>query len=167
MKRRLFAIALMAAMCSGYVSAADESSEASVAGVGIIGIIEAPGNIAIVYPPALLNRLQPPVQEETEEPTHAAATTIQAATKVGYRIQVFDDNNPSSAKHDAQVRSQQMQARFPEWRTYIQFNSPYWRVKVGDFKTRSEAEAAMSSIRSAFPAISPSLRVVRDRINHQ
>jgi len=45
------------------------------------------------------------------------------------------------------------------------FNSPYWRVKVGDFRTRGEAEAAMAEIREAFPSLSSHLRIVRDKIN--
>lgn len=93
---------------------------------------------------------------------------VQESSKVirtGYRVQVFDDNNVRTAKAHAQERKQMIQSRFPEFQAYVTFNSPYWRVKVGDFRTRSEAEAAMGAIRSAFPSIGAQLRVVRDRIN--
>lgn len=88
-----------------------------------------------------------------------------AASKVGYRVQVFDDNNVRTAKSQAQERKHMIESRFPEFTAYVSFNSPYWRVKVGDFRTRSEAEAAMGAIRSAFPSIGSQLRVVRDKIN--
>ncbi len=50
-------------------------------------------------------------------------------------------------------------------RSYIMFNSPYWRVKVGDFRTRAEAEAAMAELRHAFPSMAAYMRIVRDKIN--
>lgn len=131
--------------------------------IDIVERINNSGNITVEIPAALMQRLQPAETQTVEESTHNAS--VAPATRVGYRVQVFDDNNVSTAKHQAQARRQQMQSRFPEFRTYIQFNSPYWRVKVGDFKTRSEAEAAMGTIRAAFPALGPQLRVVRDRIN--
>ncbi len=80
-------------------------------------------------------------------------------------MQVFDDNNVRTAKHEAQNRKRQVESRFPEFRAYMQFNSPYWRVKVGDFRTRSEADAALAAIRAAFPSIGNQMRVVRDHIN--
>lgn len=132
----------------------------------IIGRIEQGGRIDISYPDGLLQRIAPVLPQSDEEPTESTPTTIANTTRVGYRVLVFDDNNVNTAKHQAQARSQQIKSRFPEWNSYIQFNSPYWRVKVGDFKTRSEAEAAMAAIRAAFPGISSQLRVVRDRINH-
>lgn len=136
----------------------------------IIEEIESSSAITVHYPAALAERLQTEATVAApteEEPAAAAAPTTATATRVGYRVLVFDDNDARTAKHQAQARSQQIQGRFPEWHTYIQFNSPYWRVKVGDFKTRSEAEGAMAAIRAAFPAYGSQLRVVRDKISHQ
>lgn len=132
----------------------------------IINRVEQSGKISIVCPAALVSRLQPAAPAESEEVVETeSATAVQPNTHVGYRVQVFDDNNVNTAKQEAQSRRQLIQSRFPELRTYVQFNSPYWRVKVGDFKTRSEAETTMLAIRQAFPSIASQLRVVRDRIN--
>ncbi len=135
----------------------------------IVSHIEEGGRIAISCPDNLLQRLAPvaPTTEQSgtdDEATSSAAS--QSATRVGYRVLVFDDNDVRTAKQNAQARRNQIVSRFPEMNAYIQFNSPYWRVKVGDFKTRSEAEAAMQAIRAAFPSYGSQLRVVRDRINH-
>lgn len=97
---------------------------------------------------------------ESDEQTISAAPKVKA----GYRVQIFDDNNVRTAKQEAQSRKQQIETHFPHLSAYVTFNSPYWRVKVGDFTTRSEAEAAMAEIRQAFPAMAKSLRIVRDRI---
>ncbi len=125
------------------------------------------GNISVVQPEALNNRLKVPVHQIDDEQSGEADLTETVAPKIraGYRVQVFDDNNVRSARGDAQSRKHQIETRFPEFPVYVTFSSPYWRVKVGDFKTRGEAEAAMAEIRHAFPAMAKSLRIVRDRIN--
>lgn len=88
-----------------------------------------------------------------------------ATSRTGYRVLVFDDNNPRTARSQAESRHRQMQAEFPQMRAYVTFNSPYWRVKVGDFRTRGEAEAAMAELRHKFPALAAYMRIVRDKIN--
>lgn len=126
------------------------------------------GNVTVTQPYALNARLvktMPVVEEENiadEDQPAIAAPKVRA----GYRIQVFDDNNVRTAKDEAQSRKNQIESRFPMLTAYVTFNSPYWRVKVGDFTTRSEAEAVMAEIRQAFPSLAKSLRIVRDRIKH-
>jgi len=104
-------------------------------------------------------------EAEAEPSENITPTATRSKVRSGYRVQIFDDNNARTAKSEAQARRNRVGARFPEYNTYISFNSPYWRVKIGDFRTRSEAEAAMGAIRAAFPAYGSQLRIVRDRIN--
>lgn len=137
--------------------------------LNIIQQIEAPGNITVTVPEGLVKLLShgktTEITTEEDSDSKSSAQTSKTTARVGYRIQVFDDNNVRTAKHEAQNRKRQIESRFPEYNVYTQFNSPYWRVKVGDFRTRSEAEAALAALRSAFPGYSSQLRVVRDRIN--
>lgn len=159
--KRLLSIIIIAVSAGLATLSAQETDSVAP---GIITTVEESGKITIYAPEGLAERLAPTTVPQSED-TQAPATSIQPTTRVGYRVLVFDDNNVTTAKHGAQARSQQLSNRFPEWQSYIQFNSPYWRVKVGDFKTRSEAEAAMAAIRAAFPSLGSQLRVVRDRIN--
>ncbi|MDE6397013.1 MAG: SPOR domain-containing protein, partial [Muribaculaceae bacterium] len=48
---------------------------------------------------------------------------------------------------------------------YQLFESPFWRVRLGDFRSRNEATEVMEEVKRSFPSYSPFLRVVRDRIN--
>ncbi|MCM1449070.1 MAG: SPOR domain-containing protein [Clostridiales bacterium] len=91
-----------------------------------------------------------------------AASTGKTA---GYRVQVFSDNNQRTAKGEARQKERQLREAFPDYGTYVVYNSPFWRLKVGDFKTQHEAEAAADQIRSRFPAFSREVRVVKDRVN--
>lgn len=131
----------------------------------IINEIEQDGHITVLIPDGLRQILSYNKTNEGDDSHSPKEAAPALSTKVGYRVQVFDDNNVRTAKEQAQQRKQLIESQFPEFRAYVTFNSPYWRVKVGDFRTRSEAEAAMGAIRAAFPSIGSQLRVVRDKIN--
>ncbi|WP_369695166.1 SPOR domain-containing protein [Porphyromonas endodontalis] len=47
---------------------------------------------------------------------------------------------------------------------YVTYKSPFWRLSVGDFRTREEAQKAMQDLKRAIPAIAPELYIVRDNI---
>ncbi|WP_290087320.1 SPOR domain-containing protein [Paramuribaculum intestinale] len=100
--------------------------------------------------------------EAVETTEHSAATRTKTA---GFRVQVFSDNNQRTAKNEARTKARIIGERFPELRTYVTYTSPYWRLKVGDFRTQRDAQAAADDIRQAFPSYGKEIRVVRDRVN--
>ncbi len=147
----------------------------------IIDHIQASGIITIVQPEKMLERLSggksgverqvlnmgetAPTGVESSE-TAENTEAVSGATKVaGYRIQVFSDNNARSAKSEARSKAQAISERMPQYRTYVVYQSPYWRLKVGDFTTATEAENAADMIKKMFPSYAREVRVVRDRIN--
>lgn len=83
----------------------------------------------------------------------------------GYRIQVYSDSNAQKARNQAYAIKRNIESAFSAYRCYVIFNSPYWRVKVGDFKSKSDADAVAVDIKRRFPAMAHDIRVVRDRIN--
>lgn len=83
----------------------------------------------------------------------------------GYRVQVFSSANAQKARNNAYAQKRRIERAFPAYRCYVIYNAPYWRVKVGDFRNRGEADAAARTIRGRFPDISSDIRVVRDRVN--
>lgn len=139
--------------------------------VTIVDHITAGGVNTVELPELLLQRLarpalqeEPPVAEPTQ-PEENVPARQQAGRKVGYRVQVFSDNNPRTAKAEAGSKQRVIAARFPQYQTYVRYTSPYWRLRVGDFRTEHEANAAAEELRKAFPAYSKEIRVVRDRVN--
>lgn len=135
---------------------------------GVVARINHSGTISVSVPAGLEEMLCPPDAAEADAPaTSEAAAATKSQKKVGYRVQVFDDNNVHTAKQEAEKRGMLIRSRFPEMEITTEFHSPYWRVKAGNFRTRSEAENALAAIRAAFPSIGSQLRVVRDRINLQ
>ena len=141
----------------------------------IVSHITAGGTNTIVQPQALARLLVRPAAVSTpvSQTSDAAdsgveenqtATVTHAVKTAGFRVQVFSDNRPA-AKGEARSKGRAISGRFPNMRTYVTYNSPYWRLKVGDFRTKREAEHAAEEIRQAFPAYSREIRVVADKIS--
>lgn len=105
------------------------------------------------------------IQAEALNAISAHADIKPATSNMGYRIQVFSDNDMRSAKSNADYRKRAIEQQFPQYRAYVTFESPYWRVRVGDFRSSSQANAALREIKSAFPAFANDARIVREKIN--
>lgn len=119
----------------------------------------------INQPDQLLRRLIP--VEEVEEDAKEEISRPVNGRMAGFRVQVFSDNNARTAKSEARSKQRIISSRFPQYQTYVMYTSPYWRLKVGDFRTQQEANNAADELRRAFPAYSKEIRVVRDRVNAQ
>jgi len=70
-----------------------------------------------------------------------------ARTARGYRILVINTNKREEAI-DAKTR---VYTYFPELKAYLSYQSPYFKLKAGNFKTRDEAERYRKNMTSLFP----------------
>ena len=104
--------------------------------------------------------------DATDEKLESEATSQKVRSKgVGYRVQVFADNNARSAKTEARQREKSISGAFPQYSTYVTYASPFWRLRVGDFKSQYDADKAAAEIKRQFPGYAREVRVVRDRVN--
>ena len=81
----------------------------------------------------------------------------------GYRIQVYSDNMQRRAKEMAQERAKMIQSSDSTLATYVTFNSPFWRVRVGNYSSYEEAAIKLRELKKQFPSI-PDMRIVKDII---
>lgn len=132
----------------------------------IVSSIESDSVSVVVQPEELNNRLKPgEIPSAPSRPDEQVSPGgHQRTTQAGWRIQVYSDSNGAKAKSNARRREQTVASRFPQYRAYTRYSPPYWRVRIGDFKSQSEANAAMSELKRAFPGFAKEMRVVRDRI---
>lgn len=105
-------------------------------------------------------------EAERDSTAEAAAEGVTTESRQGFRVQVLSDSNQRTAQNEARSKEKLINERFPEYETYIVYNSPYWRLKVGDFRTEFDAETAADEIKRAFPQFAREVRIVRDRINN-
>ncbi len=154
---------LLAGICSAQSPARIEFSADSAAATTIVDAINNADGTIYIYQQSLLDALVTPVAGNSDG--FSVSGSAAKSSNVGYRIQVFSDNNMRTAKANAEYRKRMIEQQRPEWRTYISYEAPYWRVKVGDFRSQTEADAAMRELKSAFPSYADDMRLVREKVN--
>jgi len=68
----------------------------------------------------------------------------------GYRLEIFF-SSAYNAKDKAMEVKTEFLKRFPELEAYIQFQSPNFKVRIGNFRTKSEALAVKEQIKKFYP----------------
>ncbi|MHB1921562.1 MAG: SPOR domain-containing protein [Chitinophagaceae bacterium] len=69
--------------------------------------------------------------------------TLFKTYQKGYRIQVVSTVN----RQKANFLKQQLLEKFPQYRTTLSYQSPYFIVRMGDFKSRSDATGLEDEVR--------------------
>ena len=68
----------------------------------------------------------------------------------GFRVQIFFDSGNNS-KRAAQTARERFMEVYPDVVAYLTFKAPYYRVRVGDFRTKLEAEGYLFQLAAAYP----------------
>lgn len=79
----------------------------------------------------------------------------------GYRVRIFFDNK-QTARAESEKILKDFRKAYPEIAVYRVYANPYFKVTVGDFRTRSEAMEMLSRIKYSFP----SAFVVKENIDY-
>lgn len=79
----------------------------------------------------------------------------------GYRVRIFFDNRQNS-RGESEAALKRFQVSFPGVPAYRSFTNPFFKVTVGDFRTKSEATQLLNSLKGLFP----NAFVVKEAINY-
>lgn len=80
---------------------------------------------------------------------------------VGYRIRVFYDNAPSArARSESIVRT--LRGQYPSLGVYLSFESPNYKVALGDFRTKDEALPVYNALKNTYPTA----YIIKESINY-
>lgn len=90
-------------------------------------------------------------------PTLNRYNMITDEPSAGYRVQIYFGSSRQAA-YSAQARFRE---DYPEYRTYITYNEPNFKVHAGDFRTRLEAQKLMNELTKVFT----SMFVIAEKIN--
>lgn len=72
-------------------------------------------------------------------------------TMSGYRVRIFFDNK-QTARVESEETLKKFESMYHDVVAYRTYANPYFKVTVGDFRTRSEAVRLLERIRGAFPS---------------
>ncbi len=109
-----------------------------------------------------LNRSTVKINQSSEIESAMRSIIANATQKRlnGFRIRIFFDN-----KQDARVKSESVRQsfieQFPGTGVYRTYDNPYFKVTVGDFRTKSDAMRMLKRVEGLYP----SAFIVREHIN--
>lgn len=81
----------------------------------------------------------------------------------GYRVQVYSSNQQQTAKGEALDLEEQLQSKVDQT-IYVQYIPPFWKVRLGDFRSYEEAKEYKKTFVQLFPALTGETYIVRDKI---
>ena len=79
----------------------------------------------------------------------------------GYRIRVFYDNGPQ-ARDKSEAIEQLLKKHVPEVMVYRSFESPNYKVSIGDFRTKDEALRIYNALKGTYPTAF----IIKESINY-
>lgn len=68
----------------------------------------------------------------------------------GYRVMIYFESGNNS-KDSANKVIERFHEKYPNVPAYLSFNSPYYRVRVGNFRSRMEGERFLNRIKANYP----------------
>ena len=90
----------------------------------------------------------------------------EGATKeiTGYRVQIYSSNSQQTAKAEALKLEKKVLEENLEVEIHVLYTPPFWKVRLGDFRTREEANLLKEEIIRRMPELQGDTYVVRDQI---
>lgn len=85
--------------------------------------------------------------ESKQSSVNVATKKASARTMRGYRLLVINTNK----RDEAIAAKTKVYTYYPELNAYLSYQTPYFKLKAGNFQTRSEAEAYRKKMATLFP----------------
>ena len=81
----------------------------------------------------------------------------------GFRVQVYSSNQQQTAKGEALDLETRLKDKISQT-LYVQYLPPFWKVRIGDFRTYEEAKEYKKLFVQQFPDLMGDTYIVRDKI---
>jgi len=99
------------------------------------------------------------IQELVER--HVAINKANEGKIQGWRVQIYNSSGTNS-RSEAQTARKQFLAKYPEVGAYLIYQPPFFKIRVGDFRTKDAAYTFYKKILSDFPVS----YLITDQINY-
>ena len=81
----------------------------------------------------------------------------------GYRVQIYSSNRQQTAKMEALELETKLKTEISQT-IYVLYLPPFWKVRLGDFRTYDEAKDYKKEFVQQFPQMIGDTYIVRDKI---
>jgi len=158
--KRIFIIAVLSCLSLFYAAAQENvvasgevALDSTLYGSSIFTVISrsepGQGRITLDQPASLVSAM-------------AAHKAENASKRInGYRVRIFFDNSRNARTVSEQV-CESFTAAYPGVGVYREYENPYFKVTVGNFRTKADATKFLNRIRTQFP----SGFIVREKIDY-
>lgn len=79
----------------------------------------------------------------------------------GFRVQIFEESGNKSSTHAREAMAE-FSEKYPDIPVYLTWQAPNFKVRVGDFSSRMQAEGFLKKIQRDYPIA----WVIRDKIKY-
>ena len=112
------------------------SVDAEIDGKSIYAIL--PSDVTVRQSRDLKTKVESHVDENAEK------------TFSGYRIRIYFDNKQDS-RAESEAEMNRFKAKYHGIQAYRSYSNPFFKVTVGDFRTKAEAQEQLKEIQKDFP----------------
>jgi len=79
----------------------------------------------------------------------ALSKSSQNSVANGYRVQIFS----STDRKKVYAEQTKFKSTYPTIRSYVSYAEPYYKLRVGDFRTKLEAEKLVNKLRRSYEGL--------------
>lgn len=115
------------------------------------------GKVTIIKDPLIDSLIAKRIELNTKKPTTTNPTSTVPVSQTGYRVQIFYGLD----RRETFSEQARFKALYPRINTYITYREPNYFLKVGDFRTRLEAQNFLNELKPNFPT----LFIFKEKIN--
>ena len=93
------------------------------------------------------NSQQQVAENHADNGNEAPATSVKRYRTTGYRVQVFRGGNSKADRQKAESAGNRIRDAYPQHEVYVEFFSPEWTCRVGNFRDIEEARQMRDEVR--------------------
>ena len=88
---------------------------------------------------------------------------VEALTANGYRVQLYSSNAARKAKETALEWKATFEKDFPQHHAYLQYQAPFWKLRVGDFTHYASAVLFSEQLKKAYPKEADEIIIIKEK----
>lgn len=115
------------------------------------------GEVTVEKDPLIDSLIAKRIELNKAKPTITNPVGATIVSSMGYRVQIYY----GSDRKEVFSEQAKFKATYPKLNTYITYKEPNYYLRVGDYRTRLEAQKFLNELRPSYPT----LFIFREKIN--
>ncbi len=125
--------------------------------LSVAAFAQTKGEVIVIKDPLIDSLIAKRLQLNKTRPTVNNPTGSTIVSSMGYRVQIYY----GSDRREAFSQQAQFKSSYPKLNTYITYKEPNYYLRVGDYRTKLEAQKFLNELRPDYPT----LFIFREKIN--